>query len=818
MIKKIMAMLTTVGLLASLMNGVTFTASAADYVNQSRMLKVYGNKLVWEDDESVEVTLSGVNLPGGEWTGTPSAEKIDRNIEEVMNNWDCNVVRLAVGTKGWNGEYSYQNGNYAGYRDFIRKVITYAEKAGKYVILDLHEYNIFREKQLNFWKEAAVIYKNNPTVLFGVLNEPTPSSWEIWRNGGQDSVGKLIGHQAVVEAIRDTGARNIIVAGGRSYAKDTSGVVNGYALIDTNSNGETNVGNGIMYDTHWYAWHGYTSSWNAQIGPTRMKYPMLMGEFGWDANLNKTLGGKVFNPGDQQYHDKWFTHLMNFFDDYETYDNYMNFTAYSFHPSSAPAMLKSPDANGVNWGNADYAFTTTDYHGVYVKQMLKTRAGNNIALNANIIDQSIGRPTEGTADAKYALDGNNSTNWGCSRTGSRYFVAELDNLYKITKYSARLGGSGGYKNATDFNVYFSKDNVTWVLADSVTGNMAPVIDRYVAPLSAKYIKFEITSVEEASPLATLYDFKAVGEVSDGFDTVEIDAPNGFDVSEIIAAKSQKINYAAGQTADDWTKAGYALVSPGLAEDGIRPALEISGLFGDTQTFGCSGSGTFGNFRDFDGFRFKYSSNKELNFQVELHYRASNKQKFTNTVTLPNTNGEWSTIVITPEELMPTPQDTWVKTDMVTQYSVNYNNFEPVVKLNFSGNNTFDEYARFEYFEAIWLGNADYYPDYMSVGGSIGEGRVKIATRWQNNSGAIEGLFNFICLFDGNGNLVDMEYAKIDLPANTRSQKYYLELMMPSGVDLSDYYIKTYTWRDSKICKPVCESVSISATGDVIYGR
>ena len=811
MVKRLLSMALCAVMVVSLMSGITFTAMAEDYVNQSHMLKVKGNKIVWEDDETVQVVLSGVNVPGGEWTGTPESEKLERNIQEAMHNWNCNFIRLAVGTKGWNGGYEY--GTADSYRSYIRKVISYAEKAGKYVILDLHEYGSHDATDLAFWKEAATIYKNNPTVLFGILNEPTPSSWEIWRDG--DSSGK-IGHQQIVEAIRDLGARNIIVAGGRSYAKNTSGVVNGYALVDQNSKGEKDVGNGIMYDTHWYAWHGYTNSWNNDIGPTRMAHPMVMGEFGWDAGLNLELGKKTFNPGDEQYHDKWFTHLMNFFEDYETYDNYMNFTAYSFHPSSAPAMLKKTDDNGAAYGDASYAFSPTEYHGAYIKDMLNTRMRNNVAKKAKIVDQSSGRPVS-AADAMYAVDDDITTAWSCNRSGSRYFTVDLGTTYKVTRYIARLGGTGEFKNAQNFTVYFSKDNVNWTKADEVTGNESPVVDRYITPASARYIKFDITTVAEGNAVASVYDFRVVGEISDGLDTVEITAPKGFDVTEHIVAKNQIINFAAGQTADDWTKAGYVVYRENMAEDGVSPALELSGLFGDTQVFGCSGAGTFGAFRDFDAFRFKYKADKAIDFQISLHYRATNREYLTNKITFPATNGEWSTIVITPEDLMPSASDTWVKTDMNSKYNSTYKNYEPVVKLQFTGGHNFDEPVYFEKFEAVWYGTADYSPSYMSVKGGIKDGVVEVATRWQNNGGKIEDLFNFICLFDGDGTLVEMVTNNVDLPANSLSTKNYLTLPIPEGItDLSDYYIKTYTWRDGVGCRPVCETVTIDADGNVTY--
>jgi len=158
MFKRLLATVLCAIMAVSLMSGLTFTASAADYVNQSHMLKVKGNKLVWEDDESVEVVLSGVNIPGGEWTGTPGAEQMERNIQEAMNNWHCNVIRLAVGTKGWNGGYEYGNaGDLANQLKYAiehqNEMTEYVEKAYKYAIEHLTAKNN-AEKIMEVYKEV----------------------------------------------------------------------------------------------------------------------------------------------------------------------------------------------------------------------------------------------------------------------------------------------------------------------------------------------------------------------------------------------------------------------------------------------------------------------------------------------------------------------------------------------------------------------------------------------------------------------------------------------------------------------------------------
>lgn len=338
------------------------TVSAAE--NLSEELMVFGNKVVVKNSPQRVIRLSGVNVPGGEWTGTPAKENVERSTIYAIDKWNCNVIRLAVGIEGWYGDYSYVNDGGNGFRNYIDQVISRASERGAYVVLDLHEYKGFNNKKyLDFWTEAATKYKNNPTVLFGILNEPHGINWETWRNGGSGYTG----HQQVVELIRDLGAKNIIVAGGLDWGYNLTGIMKGYALVDQGSNNNKELaGNGIIYDTHIYPWKGRTSNWHNSVGVARLEHPILVGECGWDPATNKSVGGKEYKPGDVMYHDKWVPEFLAWIDNVKTYGNYANYTAYSFHPSSAPRML----VNDGNWGNDNYAYPPTDYWGAYVKDFL----------------------------------------------------------------------------------------------------------------------------------------------------------------------------------------------------------------------------------------------------------------------------------------------------------------------------------------------------------------------------------------------------------------------------------------------------------------
>ncbi|HEV3363992.1 MAG TPA: cellulase family glycosylhydrolase, partial [Acidimicrobiia bacterium] len=58
-------------------------------------------------------------------------------------------------------------------------------------------------------------------------NKPTPDGWNVWRNGGppeRNHGTPAVGHQRVLEAIRATGATNVVIADGAQFAQRLDGI------------------------------------------------------------------------------------------------------------------------------------------------------------------------------------------------------------------------------------------------------------------------------------------------------------------------------------------------------------------------------------------------------------------------------------------------------------------------------------------------------------------------------------------------------------------------------------------------------------------
>ncbi len=314
-------------------------------------LHIVGNKVL--DKNNREVLLRGVNVVSLEWNSR--GERVLRNTLVAIEDWKSNAIRLPVKEEYWFDEKGGEE-----YRRLVDNLIMLAANRGAYVLLDLHRYRAPKKVHADFWKDASARYKDHPAVIFDLFNEPHSISWEVWKNGGfvEDKNApadedaflspedkalnakgfRSIGMQALIDAARSTGAKNIVVVGGLDWAYDASGLVKGYELNDRG-------GNGIMVATHIYAGK---RDWQGKVLSVADKYPIVVSEFG--ANTKKF----EFIPADQQEDaDTWVPKVFGFIQKHK-----FHYTAFSFHPGAAPRML------------AGWDYTPTPEWGAVVKREL----------------------------------------------------------------------------------------------------------------------------------------------------------------------------------------------------------------------------------------------------------------------------------------------------------------------------------------------------------------------------------------------------------------------------------------------------------------
>ena len=316
---------------ASAMVTLTGTESQSGLV-----VKASGNHLV--DGNGNTVQLRGVNISGFEfWSigGYDAATMLSTQTGSAapwaaIKSWGANAVRFPLNETSWNAGNSasatctdlgktYHPDPNGDYQTAVTAAVKAASAAGLYVILDLQwtAPNNYCAKALNpiadltngtaFWKSVAGAFKGSPNVVFDLFNEPFPfpygdwtvngqDMWAFWKNGGtlsqyvssngNPSVSyQAAGMQQLLNAVRSTGATNLVIVGAMNYSGDMSGWLT-YQPYD--SAGQMAV-----------SWHAYPANSNGQndtlpVAPTwgavqMTEYapailaagiPIVIGEFG----------------------------------------------------------------------------------------------------------------------------------------------------------------------------------------------------------------------------------------------------------------------------------------------------------------------------------------------------------------------------------------------------------------------------------------------------------------------------------------------------------------------------------------------------------
>jgi endoglucanase len=308
--------------------------------------------------EGKEVWLQGVNVESLEWN--PRGVQVMKSALVAVDDWKSNCIRLPIRENYWFGKDATQNDGGKAYHELVDNIVNLAANRGAYTMLDLHRFRAPKQVHIDFWKDVATKYKNHPAVIFELFNEPHGTSWEVWRNGGfvpdkvkpadednflmpeekaKNAKGlQAVGMQALIDAVRGVGAKNIVVVGGLDWAYDLSGFVKGFALDEKG-------GNGMMLATHIYA---AKRDWAGKVLVVADKYPIMVSELG--ANTKKF----DFIPADAQEDAvTWVPRVLGFIQQHK-----FNWTAFSLYPGSAPILV------------TDFNYTPTPEWGAPVKRAL----------------------------------------------------------------------------------------------------------------------------------------------------------------------------------------------------------------------------------------------------------------------------------------------------------------------------------------------------------------------------------------------------------------------------------------------------------------
>jgi endoglucanase len=286
-------------------------------------VRVAGSRLV--DAADVPLAVHGVNRSGTQYACSEGWGIFDGPSDAAsiaaIAAWRVNTVRVSLNDACWLGV----NGVPAAYggTNYQTAIVGYVNRihaAGLYVILDLHFANpgtslqpdqvpmADRDHANTFWSSVAATFKTDPAVMFDLFNEPYPDSnhdttaaWACVRDGGTcPGVGyQAAGSQEMLNAIRATGATNVVMVGGPQYA----GVVDQWtAYAPTDPAGQLAASIHIYWQTpqapDWSPCY-LQACWDSTIAPLAATTPVVIGEVGeHDCNYGLEYG-TALNPPQQ---------------------------------------------------------------------------------------------------------------------------------------------------------------------------------------------------------------------------------------------------------------------------------------------------------------------------------------------------------------------------------------------------------------------------------------------------------------------------------------------------------------------------------------
>ncbi len=193
--------------------------------------------------------FGGKNLPGifNKHYTYPTPKEVDYFVSKGMN-----IFRLPFLWERLQGQANAPLNETELGR--IKEFVSYATSKKAAVILDPHNYaryygEVIGSEKLpvsvfeDFWKRLALVFKDCPNIIFGLMNEPHGMETELW----------LKDANAAIAAIRLTGAKNLILVPGNAYSgahswtSDWYGSPNGTVML-----GVVDPGNNYAFDAHQY--------------------------------------------------------------------------------------------------------------------------------------------------------------------------------------------------------------------------------------------------------------------------------------------------------------------------------------------------------------------------------------------------------------------------------------------------------------------------------------------------------------------------------------------------------------------------------------
>jgi hypothetical protein len=253
-------------------------------------LHVSGNQLL--DASNNPIQLHGVNYAGTEYACIQGWGIFDGPSDDAMvtaiKSWNANVVHIGLnedcilGINGVAAAYSGSN-----YMNAIVAFVNRLHAQGLYAEVSLmwaapgtqqaldHPAILDADHSGAALQAIANAFKGDPKTFIGLQSEPHAITWACWKNGGSScSVGyTALGMQGALDAVRSTGATNVVTASGIDYANNLSQWL---------ANKPSDSLNQLMAEAHVYGGNTCysTACMDTNYAPVAASVPVVFGETG----------------------------------------------------------------------------------------------------------------------------------------------------------------------------------------------------------------------------------------------------------------------------------------------------------------------------------------------------------------------------------------------------------------------------------------------------------------------------------------------------------------------------------------------------------
>jgi len=269
---------------------------------------VSGNKLLTSTGATYR--LLGVNRSGGEFACIQGNGMWDGPMDQAsitaIRTWKVRAVRVPLNEECWLGTSSVPAAGASGatYQQNVKNYVNLLISNGITPIVELHwSFGAYGGAGANcseaiarcqkpmpdaqnapaFWSGVANAFKGNNAVVFDLFNEPFPdipansvdAGWRCFRDGGTcPGIGfPVAGFQSLVDAVRGTGATNVLMIGGLTWSNN---------IAQWLQFKPTDPQNNLMAFAHVYNFNGCisTSCWDSQWAPVAAQVPLTISEIG----------------------------------------------------------------------------------------------------------------------------------------------------------------------------------------------------------------------------------------------------------------------------------------------------------------------------------------------------------------------------------------------------------------------------------------------------------------------------------------------------------------------------------------------------------